>query len=248
MGVYRVYRTSVKVLSLPVGLVSFFDLIAGTILLVFGAKMNAAVEEDGFTGETLYIFDIIVSLGALLIFSSFLALCGLCHESFTLFLLISSWLCIPIIFAELAASIGLASSEDYIFETMSRHKAELNLSDEQISTLRSWDTFAIVFLLGLAVVETAKFCIMLKIRKQISDGRKEYRAAIDLQQEEEETGSLQAKLLVDEKYSSLRKMYKDRYSFDGNYNNDFGGLEGEEYQITFEEAGDDGGLGGIGKL
>lgn len=83
MGIYKVYRTSLKILSLPVSLISFIDLIAGVALLVFGAKMNAAVEEDGFSGETLYIFDVIVSLGSLLIFSSFLALCGLCHETFT---------------------------------------------------------------------------------------------------------------------------------------------------------------------
>lgn len=106
-------------------------------------------------------------------------------------------------------------------------------------------------MLGLAFVETGRFCLLRKIRKQVAEGRKEYREALDLQLEEEETGSLQAKLLIVEKYSDLRKMTRTGIPLTERSTATSGGWRARNtpsHSGGGEEGGDDGGLGSIGKL
>lgn len=210
-----------KVFSTSLGLLNLIDLVAGALVMTFAVSLSSETASSSSSntstdGQVHLLVVSLLVLGALLLFSSVAGFIGTCSKTFTCLLLLSSYTTVSIAVLELASAMYLALEEESFMDWISAHRDDLNLSEDDVESLRSRTIFGIFFLLACALVECVRFCVLRKVRKQIAEGTAEYREALMEEQNEEASESLRAKLLVEEKYSELRKKYSERYTFDGN--------------------------------
>lgn len=107
----------------------------------------------------LSVFSPVTSImGALGFFTSICRRCGLT---------LSAWSAPFIAFFYILVIVALLGSPDVYFDYLTKNQSVLYLTDEIIQSIRRWMPVVYIVCACLAVVETCRFCVLRKLRRDL---------------------------------------------------------------------------------
>jgi len=177
--------------------------------------------------EIQVLYWAIFSLGITLGISSILSYVGMIIKKLSFFLYLALALIVPLLFGVVFCSLFIIFEGDDIETWITSHQDSLNLTDAEINGIKTWTTWTQFLLLALFINELLRVMMFRKILKSLKNQNGALTTHELNRELEEAADSLATKLLVEEKYSDLRQVYRDKYSFDG-----VSGFENNESDTT----------------
>ena len=236
-SVYRVlspstagYAACHSCFTSSLGVLNLLSLICAVVLLMYGLSLR----EASLSSPTIKVtYATLLSLSGLELSTSLLSFIGMSTPSYRCLLALSVYLVVPLLFVDLVTFFVMLAQRRWIIKWLEDNADDLNLSSDQVSSLEKFTQIVLLVLGAQCLLDMLRLVLLLRIRKSVANAvRFRGRGGGDLLGEsvssddldvgsamrrplldsESDLQQMQSKLLLSDKYSDLKRFYRDKYA------------------------------------
>ena len=206
-------KTCLSLRVLQLQLFNLVDFVVGMVLGVFGFYLYGKLGPSSFTDIRIaWLEYLCLTLGVLLLTSSFLSFCAITNTNCRWAVIPSSYIGILVSILSLLLGSLVLSLQKQTHNFLNDHGTSVGLSSSDIDVIEKWYVYMGYCLLGLCVVEFLRFRVSRGYREAALRADGEFDALLAEEDKQYADRYAVHKSQREEKYDGLRAYYKNKYT------------------------------------